>query len=324
MDTNRYLGNKDQIVGVRRVALEEGNAKGCAVLEVRSGAGLAFDVLVDTGMDIGMLSYRGVNISYLSKNGYDSPSRIMPYENEFSHTFPGGMLYTCGLRSTGPANRDGDEWHPVHGRYHGLSAVNVGAAVEKDEIVITGAVSETMLFGTVLKLKRRIRVPLMRNTVIIEDSIQNLTPNNEEFMLLYHFNFGYPMLNESAVLILPDDRRTTMRDGNVWQAPGAELRFALPADSEPEQVYFHVMKDATATLSNKDAGISATLKWSGDTLPILAQWRSLATGDYALGLEPTNSYIKGRSAERANGTLPVIKGYQTVQTKLELSFQSSL
>ncbi len=29
-----------------------------------------------------------------------------PFENEFVNTFPGGLLYTCGLRSAGPANED--------------------------------------------------------------------------------------------------------------------------------------------------------------------------------------------------------------------------
>ncbi len=33
-----------------------------------------------------------------------------------------GLVYTCGLCSAGPTNRDGDEWHPLHGRYHSLQA----------------------------------------------------------------------------------------------------------------------------------------------------------------------------------------------------------
>ena len=33
--------------------------------------------------------------------------------------------------------------------------------------------------------------------------------------------------------------------------------------------------------------------------------------DYVIGLEPSNSYIKGRTDERKNGTLPVLGPYET-------------
>ena len=53
--------------------------------------------------------------------------------------------------------------------------------------------------------------------------------------------------------------------------------------------YFQKMKeDFSARLENPDLGVSMTISWSGDTLPILSQWRSMASGDYVLGLEPTN------------------------------------
>ena len=64
-----------------------------------------------------------------------------------------------------------------------------------------------------------------------------------------------------------------------------------------------------------------TLSWSGDTLPILSQWRSMASGDYVLGLEPTNSYIRGRHDERENGTLPVIKAFETICNQVEIRFE---
>ena len=316
----RYLGMQEQLFGVRRMRIEEGKAKGSTVLQVRSGGGLQLDILPDTGLDIGQLSYRGVNMNYMSKNGYDGPAAFLPYENEFLHTFPGGMLYTCGLRSTGPANRDGDEWFPLHGRIHGASAVNISTTVEEDTIVIAGTLRETALFGPVLELKRTIRVPLFQGRVRIEDSITNATPKAEEMMLLYHINFGYPMLSEDARLNLPEDRKTQGRNDWAMQFLGGETQFSKPVDNEPERVYFHHMQNKAVALENDALGISASLRWSGDTLPILVQWRSMATGDYALGLEPSNSYIMGRHAERENGTLPVIQGYETIQTFVELSF----
>ena len=72
---------------------------------------------------------------------------------------------------------------------------------------------------------------------------------------------------------------------------------------------------------NPAIGVSMTMTWS-ENLPILVQWRSMASGDYALGLEPTNCYIMGRHAERENGTLPVLKPFESVTTSVNFSFRS--
>ena len=122
-----YIGNPAQLALVRRVTVAEGKAKGTGIIEVRTAGGLELDILPDSGLDIGQCRFRGMTMSWMSKNGYDSPVTDLPYENEFLNTFPGGLLYTCGLRNAGPANRDGEEWHPLHGRRDpGDGAVRAG------------------------------------------------------------------------------------------------------------------------------------------------------------------------------------------------------
>ena len=37
-------------------------------------------------------------------------------------------------------------------------------------------------------------------------------------------------------------------------------------------------------------------------------------------MEPTNCYIMGRSAERENGTLPVLKAFETVFNTINIEF----
>jgi hypothetical protein len=51
-------------------------------------------------------------------------------------------------------------------------------------------------------------------------------------------------------------------------------------------------------IESSDIGIAAELRWNTDPLPVFAQWKSMVSGDYVLGLEPSNCYIKGRNAER--------------------------
>ncbi len=316
-----YIGNPAQLVTCRRVTVSEGKAKGTQIIEISTPGGLSLDVLPDSGLDIGKVTFRGTNISWMSKNGYDSPLKDLPYENEFLNYFPGGMLYTCGLRSAGPANRDGGEWFPLHGRYHGTPAEHVSADVSEDFVTVSGTVRETALFGHVLELRRRISVSVSGASVTVHDEIRNLTPRPEEYMMIYHCNFGYPMLSETARLVLPEDRETVPRTEFAKTGLGRELTFCSPVDGEEERVFFQEMRsDFTARLENPAVGIGMTMKWSGDTLPILTQWRSMASGDYVLGLEPTNCFIMGRHDERENGTLPVIAPFGTVKNTVSISF----
>lgn len=318
-----YIGNTSQLCSIRRVTLQEGKGRGTEVIEAYTAGGLQVDILPDTGLDLGQTRYRGVSVAWMSKNGYDGPAAILPYEAEFSHTFPGGLLYTCGLRSAGPAHRDGEEWHPLHGRYHGLPAEHVCAEIEDDEIVVKGTIRETALFGHMLELKRTIRIPCFGAKITVEDRVTNLTPRDEGYMQVYHCNFGYPFLSEKARLILPEKRETIPRTPFAATGLDRTCVFDPPIDGEEERVFFQKMKgEFRAVLQNPELGMGMALSWSGDTLPILSEWRSMASGDYVLGLEPTNCYIMGRAAEREHGTLRRLSPFETVKNTITIEFST--
>ena len=316
-----YLCHPQQMYTLRRFSLTEGKASGVNIIEICTAGGLQVDLLPDAGLDIGQVRFRGTNVTFISKNGYDSPAAIAPYETEFLNTFPGGMLYTCGLRSTGGAHRDGDEWHPLHGRYHSLMAEQVCTEVIDNTILIRGTVRETALFGHNLVLKRTIRIPIFGAEITVSDELTNLAHKDEEYALLYHCNFGYPLVSEEARLELPENRKTTPRTPFAATGLGRETTFDPPQPLQEERVFFHEDMPHTAALVNDAEHIRMTMHWS-DSLPILAHWRSMASGDYVCGLEPTNCYIMGRKAERENGSLPVLKPFETVTTEVRFHFET--
>lgn len=318
---NGYLCNPQQLYTLRRVTIAEGRAKGTEVIEVCTAGGLQVDILPDAGLDIGQVRWKGTNMTFISKNGYDSPASVRPYETEFVKHFAGGLLYTCGLRSAGGAHRDGDEWHPLHGRYHGLQAEHVCAEVEDNTIVIKGTIRETALFGPCLELKRTIRIPVFGSEVTVSDELTNLAHLDEEYTLLYHCNFGWPLVSDKARLELPEDRKTTPRTPFAATGLGRETTFDAPAPGEEERVFFHENMERKAAIVNEEIGAKMTISWS-DTLPVLAHWRSMASGDYVCGLEPSNTYIMGRKFERENGTLPVLKPFETVNTQVNIRFET--
>ena len=316
-----YANHFWQSYTVRRMEMKEGKAKGTDIIEICTAGGLQLDILPDTGLDIGQARYNGVNMVFLSKNGYDSPAAALPYENEFSRTFPGGLLYTAGLRSAGPAHRDGDEWHPLHGRYHGLQADHICVDVEDDIITVKGTVRETALFGHALELRRVIRIPAFGAEVTVSDELTNHAHQAEEYSLLYHCNFGWPLVSEQAHVELPEQRKTTPRTPFAAAGLGRECSFDAPTPGEEERVFFQEEMEHIAALVNESIRTKMTLTWS-ESLPILVHWRSMACGDYACGLEPSNTYIMGRAAERENGTLPILKPFETVKTEVKFHFDT--
>ncbi len=318
---NGYIGNPAQVVTLRRTELKEGRGKGTEVIEVATAGGLSLDILPDRGLDLGQARFKGLNMSWLSKNGYDSPSSFQPFENEFPFYFSGGLLYTCGLRSAGLPNRDGDEWHPLHGRYHGLQAEHICADIDGEEIIVKGTIRESSMFAHVLEVQRTIRIPVYGSSVTVEDKVTNLTPRDEEYMQVYHCNFGYPMLSKEAKLVLPEKRETVPRTEFAKTGMDKTLVFEEPIDGEEERVFFQKLSDEFwARLENPVLGIDMTISWSGETLPILNEWRSMASGDYVLGLEPGNCYLMGRHDERENGTLKKIGAFQTVENTVKIEF----
>ena len=322
-DRLRLTGSTDQVAGITRSTVEEGRGRGCTVYTVETGGGLRYEVTADNGLDIGRLSYRGVNISFLSKNGMVSPYAHHPFEEEFLHTFPGGMLYTCGLLSAGPANRDTDGvWQPMHGRFHGLPADQCAGSRENDTLQVSGRVRETRLFGHALEVRRRIASPEGGREILLWDTLENQTPEPMEYMLLYHMNFGWPFLSPSLRLVLPDGTVTRPRNDDAAKGLGREREFTWPADGAQEQVFFHEQPAGTGwvRLENPELGFGAQVTWSQETLPVLAQWKCMRSGEYVLGIEPTNSYIMGRTGERANGTIGHIGPFETKTMEVRLSF----
>lgn len=321
LEKSGYLCHPGQMYTLRRMTVSEGKAKGTAVIEICTAGGLQLDLLPDAGLDIGQVRYKGTNVTFLSKNGYDSPAAISSHETEFLKTFPGGLLYTCGLRSTGGAHRDGEEWHPLHGRYHSLMAENVSVDVEDNVITVKGTMRETALFGHNLVLKRTIRIPVFGAEISVSDELTNRAHAPEEYALLYHCNFGYPLISEKAYVELPEDRKTSPRTPFAATGLGRETTFDPPTPGEEERVFFHEQMEHRAALVNPEEHLRVALTWS-DSLPILAHWRSMASGDYVCGLEPTNCYIMGRKAERGNGTLPVLQPFETVKTNVTFHFET--
>ncbi len=313
----RHTGNPDQIFYAQRLRLAGDKADGLEAVDIDNGGGMRLLVLPGRGLDIGRLSWKGTNLSFLSKAGFAHPAFYDPAGMEGIATFAGGFLATCGLRNVGSPCESGGEAFGMHGRIGqspaGEVAVEREILAERPWIRVSGAVREARLFGPHLELRRSIRVHFEEPRIEIEDRIRNLSGRPEPLMLLYHFNLGHPLLDESAEF-LTSDRFEAPRDDNARAGLPRRRLFAEPREGEPEQCFYYAQRAAADGLAfaacvNDRMGTGVAI-WSDPAeLPLLTNWKTWAAGDYAMGIEPATCRVDGREAHRLRGELPEIPAY---------------
>ncbi|HHX42739.1 MAG TPA: aldose 1-epimerase family protein [Chloroflexi bacterium] len=326
----RHVGSLSQVGGVRMTVLQEGIGRGVRVAEFETGSGLTFDVLLDRGMDIGAAKFRGASLAWESTVGPAHPSFAERPGYGWLRTFHGGLVTGCGLTTAGAPSEDAGEELGLHGRLNHLPADNVwvDGAWRGDtyEMWARGRMRETVVFGENLSLTRRIWAHLGESRILLRDVVVNEGYQTTPHMLLYHVNFGFPLLAEGTELIAPS-RNVTPRDAVA--APGLDnhARYEAPIEGYEEQVFYHEMAaDAegyvTVILANRGfedgKGLGIYLKYRQAELPRFSQWKMVAAGTYVTGLEPANCLVEGRAKDRERGILQFLEPGEQREYLLEI------
>lgn len=323
----RSTGHISQIARARRCELSDGRGGGLKAVEVVTGGGLEFTVLQDKCLDVFDLRFKGINLGFIAKAGATSPQYFNPH-GEFTHFFQGGMLATCGLRNAGAGGEDRGEQHPLHGRIGSTPAENVGVSAgwEGDEYLmsVSGEMREAALFAENLVLRRRIETRLGARGFRLVDRADNETCRAEDLMLLYHINFGFPFLGPGLRLLLPKGVRTRARDEEAAKGIGMHRTFEAPLDGYGEQCFYHEMTalpggETCALLRNSELDLAVAIQYNVNQMPVTTQWKSMASGDYALGIEPANCHVEGKAKERREGTLQSLEAFGSAEFGFELN-----
>ena len=325
----KYIGNNNQLWGVRPYELTDGWARKMRAFDVNAGNGLQYTILPDRGMDISLASFKGINLAYLTCNGETNPAYYEPEGIGWLHTFGGGLLTTCGLTHLGPPSEDDGENLGLHGRYSTIPARQVAdcSAFAGDEyhIKLRGIIEEGHLFGNKVRLEREILSVVGENKIEITDTITNFGNKPSPYTILYHMNLGYPLLSEKSELEI-NPLETSPRDESAVSGMNEFREFISPQEKYDEQVFFHKMKGdqegfTKASLVNKEIGIRLNVNFNVTQLPFLAEWKMMGCGEYVLGLEPTNVFVKSRKQLREEGSLPFLKPQESVTNKVVISIE---
>lgn len=314
----KLTGTLQQIAYVRQATVAEGRANGLRTVEVKN-EDMRFLVLGDKALDIGALEYKGVNISFTSKPGLNGRNHFDTNGEEALRSIMGGLFFTCGLQNIcGPCQTDGVDY-PMHGRIRTTPAEHLCADSYWDGedyiLEVKGEMRESHLFGANLVLRRTVRSVMGSGKIEIIDQVENQTPEEADLMLMYHCNFGYPFLEPGTRLVLPTKEvkgRESWSEEHLdcWQTMGE------PVDGETEYVYLHQLaedenKRSFAALVNDRLGFGIRLDFDRTVQPYFMEWMSVRSGDYVIGLEPSNSSVYGRKYHEAEGTMHRIAPFAT-------------
>ena len=274
------INHLSQVAYIRRYELLDGSERGVRMIEVDTGV-IRFLLNESKALDMSQLWHKGVNISFVCKNG------IVGREIAYERRFEGGMLYTCGLDNIGA--RDGFE---IHGTIHNTPARVLSCICDEEKIEVVGEIALTALFGQNLYVKRTVTTAVGSDKVTVRDELTNKGTKEEKYCLLYHCNVGYPMLDE-GVTVEQDARSILPRNKHAADHIADRTTFPAPLDNEDESCYYIKNNVPEIVVTNKKLGKKFVLDYTGDTLPCQVQWVTNATRDYALGIEPSTSFMDG-------------------------------
>lgn len=238
-------------------------------------------------------------------------------------------MHISGLTYSGLPCSDNGKNLGLHGRASNIPAQNVYVDGQWNgddySLWIQGKVRETSGLGENVLLTRCVTVKLGESKIFIVDQIENLAFSPIEHMVLYHTNFGWPLLDETSELIIPTISIEPMVPEMAKDVPDHN-KFQSPTSEYPGVLFYHdVGADAEGftkyALINRHingSGLGIYLKYAKKMLPNLVEWKMMGKGHYVLECGPANCRVGGRDKERENGTLQFLEPMEVRSYNIEI------
>jgi len=316
---------------VKKYVLHGGRQEGVEVIEVNNGK-LSINVVPTRGMSIQHVVMGDLRL------GWDSPVKGLVHPKFINLNTRQGLgwlegfnewMVRCGLEFFGSPGTDefidntGNKATmnlTLHGKICNTPASMVEIVIEREKpyrITIRGRVDETLMNGPKLDILTMISTVPGSSEFQISDTITNRSAIEQEFGILYHGNYGPPLLEKGARFFGPVRQITPFNehaakdvsDYNIYRA--AKAGFA-------EQVYcLHLWADENdrtkVMLHNAARDKAVSMAYSVKELPFFTLWKNpVAQEDgYVTGLEPGTGFPRNRSIERKFRRVPKLAPHES-------------
>lgn len=293
---------------------------------LRGGLSDGVDLIeVDNGqMTLAIIPTRGMGI-WRAKIGDDvlgwrSPVRGPVHPKYVPNTDPNGfgwlegfdeLVVRCGLESNGGPDFDdaGRLAYPLHGRIANRPAHRVEVIVDDGagRITVRGVVEETRFHFQKLRLTAEISTAFGSTSFAIHDQVENFGGSPAEMQMLYHINFGEPLLGEGAKIVAPV-RAVAPFDAEAAANVSNWDTFGPPVPGAAEQCFaFELASDSSGwsqvLLKNAESAAGAVVRYRAENLPHFTVWKNMVASEdgYVTGLEPATNFPNPRSFETKQG-----------------------
>ena len=316
---------------VKKYILHGGRQEGVELIEVNNGK-LRFNVVPTRGMSIQHVVMGDLRL------GWDSPVKglIHPeYINLQSRQGLGWLegfnewMVRCGLEFFGAPGTDeftdntGNKATmdlTLHGKICNIPASQVEVIVEREKpyrITIKGRVDETLVHGPKLELLTQVSTVPDSSEFQISDTVINRSAVEQEFGILYHGNYGPPLMEKDAKFFGPVKQVTPINEHAAKDVSDYNIYRAATAGF-PEQVYcLRLWGDENGRTKvmfhNAARDKAVSMAYSIKELPFFTLWKNpVAQEDgYVTGLEPGTGFPRNRSIERKFGRVPKLAPHES-------------
>lgn len=334
IDSSTLSVGKGSDWSIQTRTLRGGCQEGVDVVRIDNGK-LSFVVIPTRGMGIWKGQCGEIDL------GWDSPVKDPVHPAHVQSLENGGLgwlrgfnewIVRCGLSSMGAPGQDTlvdnngnamEAFLPLHGNIANIPAHTVSIEVTDSEIVLKGEVDETMMFGPALRLQTEIRTEFASGALTIVDTVTNIGDNPTEHELLYHVNYGAPLLEKDSKFSAAF-KELAPRDPRAAEGIEEFDTFEAAKPGFVEQAYFFDLagkrgsRETLAMLKNAAGSQAALLRYSLKDFPCFTLWKNTAgkKDGYVTGLEPATAYPNARRFEREKGRVLKLAGGESRTTRL--------
>jgi hypothetical protein len=308
---------------IRKRRLHGARQEGVDLITVDNGR-IAVTVIPTRGM--GILKVESPEM----RLGWNSPVREVVHPHFINLQSRGGLgwlegfnewLVRCGLESAGAPGKDqfvtntGAEAEmdlTLHGKIANIPASETEVVIDRVPpyaIRLRGRVDEAMFYGPKLELWTELVLEPGAMRFQVQDTVTNRGGADQEFELIYHINFGPPLLQAGSAFAGAAKRMTPM-NAHAAKDAAQHASYSAPIPGFVEQVYcMEPIADAegrtTVLLRNAAGDRAASLTYAVHQLPCFTLWKSTNSEEegYVTGLEPGTNFPNNRRVEREAGRL---------------------
>ena len=313
---------------IKKTTLRGGRQEGVELIEVDNGK-LKFTVIPTRGMSIYQASAGDVVL------GWQSPVKEIINPSFINLDRFGGlgwldgfneMMVRCGFEWAGHPGVDGERQLSLHGLAGNIPASKVEVIVEDKppyRIRIRGRLEEKTFKFSDFEMWTEISTTPGSLKFQNSDTLTNLSDYDREYQLIYHANFGSPLLEKDAEFVAPI-KQVTPFDEFAAQHLDTWTTYLGPTKGFGEQVYNTIpyadsQGNTKVMLRNAASGRGVAISFNTNELPRFALWKNTDTlkEGYVTGLEPTTSFPYTRSIERSHGRVPTLDAGASQSFQLE-------